>query len=77
MSMSPHFTTRRRVLAATGAPVSYTHLDVYKRQAQQCVEATQAYMTQLSADHQVAIRQHQGALDAAIQICLLYTSRCV
>ena len=42
-------------------PVSYTHLDVYKRQ-------TQAYMTQLSADHQVAIRQHQGALDAAIQI---------
>ena len=50
-------------------PVSYTHLDVYKRQAQGHEELPAA------ADAQVLV---QGIADLVLVYpCLLYTSRCV
>ena len=53
-------------------PVSYTHLDVYKRQGLQTACITKVFPTR---SHTVAA---QGGIAAALaNICLLYTSRCV
>ena len=55
--------------------VSYTHLDVYKRQALARTVATKQAMTRrLAADVTVAASALEAELGSA---CLLYTSRCV
>ena len=50
------------------APVSYTHLDVYKRQALYREAAGAGYP---DAQCALGVLHHQG------KGCLLYTSRCV
>ena len=71
-------------------PVSYTHLDVYKRQGLQFLERTpqRAFAGVFQAvDHQLVVaacfvqgqpaaREHAQSL-ARRELCLLYTSRCV
>ena len=49
-----------------GIPVSYTHLDVYKRQVPSCAPASISTTSMMAA-----------WLTANAPICLLYTSRCV
>ena len=70
----------------TVAPVSYTHLDVYKRQVQQLLQVlVQAPWVRLCvvAHHQIAAWihdiEHRGAFIGRElrEHCLLYTSRCV
>ena len=53
-------------------PVSYTHLDVYKRQTQSFYKISEEIYKQAAAAQQAAggAQQNPGA-------CLLYTSRCV
>ena len=68
-------------------PVSYTHLDVYKRQIQglACLDGTgtdldlQMELTRMSGDPESgrAARYLIEALSKAGFLCLLYTSRCV
>ena len=52
--------------------VSYTHLDVYKRQMYEC--ALSAGLTSSGAD---AYLLHVTTTPSVSYICLLYTSRCV
>ena len=60
------------LLALTGlAPVSYTHLDVYKRQGLVLASDTR---TNAGVD-QVAISPKMHVFE--LKNCLLYTSRCV
>ena len=60
-------------------PVSYTHLDVYKRQIQYRDMLTQAH----NKAHVVFDEQNRDVefiphkTDGLHQFCLLYTSRCV
>ena len=54
------------VLAVTSEAVSYTHLDVYKRQHP---KYPKGYRWQNQRQHQKAASSHYS--------CLLYTSRCV
>ena len=73
-------------------PVSYTHLDVYKRQAdvQQKTELTLACFSldynlrsqivkfnQTSTDCRIVVRDYAEYADGEDYYCLLYTSRCV
>ena len=51
------------------APVSYTHLDGYKRQA---------IVAHAFRDIQLDVARRGGILEAEyLHVCLLYTSRCV
>ena len=61
---------RRRTLV----PVSYTHLDVYKRQMPQLMQRSWL-MTALPA--RLNSMAFFGQLVAQARACLLYTSRCV
>ena len=72
-----HFAGRNR--RALSGPVSYTHLDVYKRQAfyiggtkngMLMGEAVVVLNSELKAGYRHIMKQRGG-------ICLLYTSRCV
>ena len=56
-------------------PVSYTHLDVYKRQALHR-QADRRRGGQRHLQHRAG-RQAAGRLGGHLQGCLLYTSRCV
>ena len=65
-----------------GDAVSYTHLDVYKRQAEERIDT----LTRLLEDAQKASDNQEENSDAFFKklllqqlgiICLLYTSRCV
>ena len=62
-------------------PVSYTHLDVYKRQAQHSAVAAgraDCLCILAGAHHSIPIAVHRnGAGGEQVSICLLYTSRCV
>ena len=55
------------------APVSYTHLDVYKRQAY----AMQTQSGWLTLSDQFKILAGGSAQPEERKTCLLYTSRCV
>ena len=57
-------------------PVSYTHLDVYKRQAHVDIGLV---TPEALFQHQVHVLLHPAAghVGGPGQICLLYTSRCV
>ena len=58
-------------------PVSYTHLDVYKRQAENCADkASGAYTGEVSAE-MVASTGAKYVILGHSERCLLYTSRCV
>ena len=58
-------------------PVSYTHLDVYKRQAFTHLR-TLIQFHELSACASITEHMHNRNTELALhQICLLYTSRCV
>ena len=53
-------------------PVSYTHLDVYKRQ----IEDARNYFARVGADL-IAHFGRLGSKCVELETCLLYTSRCV
>ena len=62
-------------------PVSYTHLDVYKRQGKRCAQSAGGsafcarYQTiSEDANMKIAVTYENGLV---FQHCLLYTSRCV
>ena len=57
-------------------PVSYTHLDVYKRQALQRNEAAAQQIAENAAAYDAAMERCAVAEDV-YRTCLLYTSRCV
>ena len=67
-----------RAHISTKEPVSYTHLDVYKRQRQHLVRVPEVVgeiplpPAPGQADHGVDLALAQRVVD-----CLLYTSRCV
>ena len=56
------------------APVSYTHLDVYKRQGYDCIRFTHHVFIPAKVAALVVIL---GNHDHPVHPCLLYTSRCV
>ena len=78
----------RAIRHENAKPVSYTHLDVYKRQFLSCVlnaengyEATR-HITPAASSKKIAIigagiAGLEAARVAALRGCLLYTSRCV
>ena len=63
-------------------PVSYTHLDVYKRQGQyfdikiDYVDSTEEEFNQRMNDYKQTLTQ-QFEESHRLETCLLYTSRCV
>ena len=57
---------------ALGIPVSYTHLDVYKRQYVNATEGAIIYG--ISKSRIMVLASEAGAV---YKVCLLYTSRCV
>ena len=63
------------------AAVSYTHLDVYKRQAMHSVEFEQTVAMAADDMPTKALVNIQGSFPTGstlqVWICLLYTSRCV
>ena len=68
----------------TASPVSYTHLDVYKRQdlskALNCSEVTIRSDIKAMQEEGLLKRIHGGAIrleSVLARNCLLYTSRCV
>ena len=73
---------RRCALETCVAPVSYTHLDVYKRQCAAC-----ELVDRISEKHPVIIMADRGYENYNLfvhieerlfdYVCLLYTSRCV
>ena len=74
----PERTAKFLSSAHAAGPVSYTHLDVYKRQIPDMVRAAAGYITEKN----VAMFERTGVLTQAechsrYEICLLYTSRCV
>ena len=67
-------------------PVSYTHLDVYKRQAkkyyQDCFGKIDKEVNRLTGtleefDYETIIQYYNRIIDDKNRYCLLYTSRCV
>ena len=61
-------------------PVSYTHLDVYKRQAKAALEIVKENLKQSKnrvADFSNLERNGLMAKNDLLKACLLYTSRCV
>ena len=64
-------------------PVSYTHLDVYKRQAKDYPDVALSHLYVANAAMQLVRAPRQfdvivtGNLFGDILSCLLYTSRCV
>ena len=61
-------------------PVSYTHLDVYKRQVESSVKAGVDVLISGDFGHHDgidAVMQGVSVIDAGHYGCLLYTSRCV
>ena len=59
-------------------PVSYTHLDVYKRQVDDKHIVAQARRGELSAFEELVTRYEKRVYAIALRSsCLLYTSRCV
>ena len=83
----PHGQSRRvgHGLNAAFAPVSYTHLDVYKRQA--VLQPTRLVEGNVGQQINGRFKDIEGSVCAvfvktvfylaALYICLLYTSRCV
>ena len=63
----------------TPAPVSYTHLDVYKRQIQVNGNQTNLFAigNEVVDSFAGSFRYRTHGDDNAFCICLLYTSRCV
>ena len=59
--------------------VSYTHLDVYKRQIRHCAELSRFHIEPRNLRQYVIAANRESALfeQVLIGICLLYTSRCV
>ena len=64
--------------------VSYTHLDVYKRQVQKLLEEKRIEIAPLAfmrgrtlSNAFVVLDEAQNATTMQMKICLLYTSRCV
>ena len=55
------------------APVSYTHLDVYKRQGLEQVDGLNAGLEDLGLGGEL-VKARGGMVN---RVCLLYTSRCV
>ena len=64
--------------AANAGSVSYTHLDVYKRQLMHAPAAALAApalsVTDLRKTYDTGVQALKGV---SLQVCLLYTSRCV
>ena len=60
--------------AKDSIPVSYTHLDVYKRQSQDYLKLTENEQ-ELVTQH--LYEEHDYSLYGLSNACLLYTSRCV
>ena len=65
--------------AATVRPVSYTHLDVYKRQGKGRVAVVADEGREDVVAHEEGREQQEdaGVVQAQRHDCLLYTSRCV
>ena len=59
------------------APVSYTHLDVYKRQVPDDIHRTAALVAHVFGLAEVDERRSTGLVFVVFSDCLLYTSRCV
>ena len=57
--------------------VSYTHLDVYKRQLSDINLALARRAAAVGAELESFQSNHEGALIERVHACLLYTSRCV
>ena len=84
--MAPMFTLEDlldRLDAARGrtlVAVSYTHLDVYKRQGQQgmtCNQCHNPHTAQLKVGHSQELCNSCHNTEGHYYTCLLYTSRCV
>ena len=59
-------------------PVSYTHLDVYKRQVEEFMRlASQVRVAGILSGKVGIFHLHVGTCPDPLYICLLYTSRCV
>ena len=76
------------VLLADMEPVSYTHLDVYKRQAMSRERVLKTYVNEVKKNYDYVLIDCMPSLgmitinalaaaDSVIIPCLLYTSRCV
>ena len=61
------------------APVSYTHLDVYKRQVYAELPGWKADMTKMTSEDEFPeeFNAYVTFLEEQLETCLLYTSRCV
>ena len=62
------------------SPVSYTHLDVYKRQKEALTEIAQAHEFEIislgGGRERMELPEYRAAAQR-LEACLLYTSRCV
>ena len=63
-------------------PVSYTHLDVYKRQVKDDLQASRGIAADLTASNLAVVGdahliRHIFIGELLLGLCLLYTSRCV
>ena len=70
----------RRVAGRTPTPVSYTHLDVYKRQGLCIGSADSTHVKGISVRGNVVFNANQNRQNDGVtraKSCLLYTSRCV
>ena len=74
----PEYRAAAQRLEAVQDPVSYTHLDVYKRQVQEQVTAAEQEIATLEKQRK-ALQGNVKLLKAVEKVkpCLLYTSRCV
>ena len=60
------------------SPVSYTHLDVYKRQSMTCLLCRSSWTMTIALPSRPAARPSTPSMPRpSTGICLLYTSRCV